>query len=138
MKKMFLILFVGLLLSCTDKDDKTIDLDLIGKWRLIEVLLDPGDGSGTFYNITSDKTIEFHSDGTITSNGSICAATGRANIPSAGTYSLVDSTISSPDCANDLPFNTRFKKEGSSIIISYPCVEPCKEKYIKTQNESLP
>jgi hypothetical protein len=32
---------------------------LVSKWHLIEQLMDPGDGSGTFQPVTSDKTISF-------------------------------------------------------------------------------
>jgi hypothetical protein len=132
MKKTLALVFAILLLSCSDNDDQTTDSTLTGKWKLTEILMDPGDGSGTFHPVSSNKITEFHSDGTITSNGSICMASGETNFPGSGTYSLADSTIHSADCAKGLPLNTTFKMEGASLIISYPCDEPCREKYIKT------
>jgi hypothetical protein len=131
MKKTLALVFAILLLSCSEPDDKTTDSVLIGKWKLTEILMDPGDGSGTFHPVNSNKITEFHSDGSVTSNGSICMASDQTNFSGKGTYSLVDSTIYSADCAKGIPLNTTFKIEGSSLIISYPCDEPCREKYLK-------
>ena len=131
MKKILTLVFAILLYSCSDTDNKTTDSALIGKWKLTEILMDPGDGSGTFHPVNSKKITEFHSDGTITSNGSICMASVETNVPGSGTYSLADSTIHSADCAKGLPLNTTFKMSGASLIISYPCDEPCREKYLK-------
>ena len=131
MQKIWVLVFAILLLSCSEIDDNTTDSVLTGKWKLTEILMDPGDGSGTFHPVSSNKITEFHSDGTITSNGSICMASGETNFSGSGTYSLADSTIHSADCGTGLPLNTRFKMEGASLIISYPCDEPCREKYLK-------
>ncbi|MDD3788879.1 MAG: hypothetical protein PHO94_09315 [Petrimonas sp.] len=87
MKKILvLLIFCGVLFSC-DKSDDTENTELIGKWKLTEVLADPGDGSGTFHKVSSNKTIEFQPNGAITSNGSICEMLGETTIPSSGTYS---------------------------------------------------
>ena len=119
------------ILSCTNKDKNIENPGLIGKWRLIEILADPGDGSGTFQKVNSKKTIEFYSDENITSNGSICYMSIEADATSVGTYSLSDSTIFSPDCSNYFRWNVRFTIEKSFLIISYPCDEACVEKYKK-------
>jgi len=130
MKK--IIILFGILLtvfSCDKSDDKQIDTDLIGKWALIEVLADPGDGSGTFHPVQSNKIVEFHTDGTITSNGTICDMSIEANETTSGTYSLVDSTISPADC--NYPMKIKFEHSGSLLILYYPCFEPCRIKYEK-------
>ncbi len=130
MNKIFLVLWsFGVLFSCSKSEENT-NTDLIGKWKLIEVLADPGDGSGTFHSVSSDKIIEFHSTGTVTSNGSICSMSIESNSSSSGTFSLSDSTINSPDCSA-YPLKIGFQKEGSILIISYPCDEACMEKYSK-------
>ena len=113
--------------SCSKKNENKIDSDLVGVWKLTEVLADPGDGSGTYQGVNNDKTIEFHSNGVLTSNGGICGMTTGSNSPSSGTYSLMDSTIS---CSNS-GVKIRFKKMGSTLILNYPCIEPCGEKYVK-------
>lgn len=105
--------------------------DIIGKWKLVEVLMDPGDGSGGFNPVSSDKTVTFLSDGTVRSNGAICWMSIAADSPSSAEYSLVDSTITSRDCPPDLPFPIRFEITGDELIISYPCIEPCRAKFRK-------
>lgn len=70
MKKLiFTLIIAGILFSCNNDDDSNLNTDLIGNWQLIEVLSDPGDGSGTFSSVESDKTITFKSGGIIASNG---------------------------------------------------------------------
>lgn len=123
MKTIPLALFLAVtFFSCSKKDEKRIDSELVGVWKLTEVLADPGDGSGTYHSVNSNKTIEFHSDGTLTSNGDICNM--------SGTYLLTDSTINASNCSNST-FKIRFTKVGSTLILNYPCIEPCGEKYVK-------
>ena len=130
MNKTLLTLFLsGILLSC-NKSDYNKDFELIGTWELIEVLSDPGDGSGTFHKVSSDKVLIFQSDGTILSNGSICDMSIESVSSSSGTYSLSDSTINSSDCPNT-PIKIKFHKTGSTLTISYPCFEACIAKYVK-------
>lgn len=116
--------------SCTKKNESKIDSELIGVWKLTEVLADPGDGSGTYHAVDTDKTIEFHADGTLTSNSAICNMAVDPSKPSYGTYSLADSTIRSTNC-QDSGFKIWFRKVGSNLILNYPCIEPCGEKYVK-------
>ena len=131
MKTISLVLFLTLtFFSCSKKNENKIDPELVGEWKLTEMLVDPGDGSGTYHSVNSDKTIEFHSDGAFTSNGEICEMSIESNTPSIGTYSLTDSTINSSNCANSA-IKIRFKKIGSTLILYYPCIEPCGAKYVK-------
>jgi hypothetical protein len=123
------LFLTGVLISCNKSDDNT-DCDLIGTWKLIEVLADPGDGSGTFHSVSSEKILEFQSDGTVWSNGSICDMSIEAVSSNSGTYSLSDSTINSSDCPNT-PIKIRFHKIGSTLTVSYPCDEACIAKYVK-------
>ncbi|MBN2666961.1 MAG: hypothetical protein JXR67_10645 [Bacteroidales bacterium] len=130
MNKTLLTLFLtGVLISCNKSDDNT-DCDLIGSWKLIEVLIDPGDGSGTFHSVSSEKILEFRTDGTVWSNGSICDMSIESVSSSSGTYSLSDSTINSSGCP-DTPIKIRFHKVGSTLTVSYPCDEACISKYVK-------
>ena len=130
MNKVLIVLFsIGILISCRKSDDNK-NSDVVGKWKLIEVLADPGDGSGTFHGVSSEKILEFQANGTVTSNGSICDMSIESVSPSFGTYSLSDSTISSSNCSNS-PFKIKFRNEGSTMTISYPCDEACIAKYIK-------
>lgn len=75
MKKIFLLLITTVLfISCNTNDDAPTpeEVSLIGNWRLIEYLADPGDGSGVFTTIDSNKMLTFNPNGVITSNYSLC------------------------------------------------------------------
>ena len=133
--KHFILLFAtaGLLMACNNDDDNSAtnpENDLIGYWRLIEVLADPGDGSGEFAPVESGKIITFQTDGVITSNGSLCDMHVGVTSPSTGTYSVETSTFNSPDCANG-EYDYPFEQTGNILVIEYPCIEPCKAKYQK-------
>ncbi|NRD21498.1 hypothetical protein HNV08_15695 [Winogradskyella eckloniae] len=126
MKKLVYILLVIItLVSCSDDD--TEDADLIGNWKLIEVLSDPGDGNGTFQDIDSEKTITFFEDGTFSSTESICNSATTDDLY-IGVYT--DSNLT-PDNCSDSGWAYNFVIDGNTLILSYPCIEPCKEKYIK-------
>jgi len=119
------LIIIGSLSSCNKSNDN-INSGLVGQYKLIEVLADPGDGSGIFQSVSSDKKIEFHSDETVTSNGELCNMGIESNSATNGTYSLVDSTINSTNCNN-----LKFELKGNELIINYPCIEPCRAKFIK-------
>jgi len=131
MKNIILLFGLVVLMSSCSNDDSGGDIstDLIGEWQLIEANADPGDGSGTFQPVDSDKVVVFLSNGTVTSNGSICILSIDSNNPTSGTYSLSDSTISSSDCVADR--DVEFEIVNSNLIMRYPCIEACEEKFTK-------
>lgn len=131
MRKEFILMMCLALLFACNKTDNDKQNDLVSKWKLIEVLADPGDGSGTFQPIESDLIIEFYKDGTIKSNGLLCYMTLESSDETFGTYSTVDNTISPDDCNHSLDYS--LDSENSQLIISYPCIEPCGLKFIKIQ-----
>ena len=131
MKKIVLILaIIGILISCDKDDEINSKTELIGDWKLIEVLADPGGGSGTFGAVESDKIISFENNGIITSNGRLCDISINSNYPTSGTYSISDLTFSSSDCSNP-DYDYTFEQDGNILIINYPCFEPCRAKYQK-------
>ncbi|HHZ81758.1 MAG TPA: hypothetical protein EYN28_05905 [Flavobacteriales bacterium] len=106
--------------------DNCIESQIIDRYYLIEVLADPGDGSGTFQAVESDKFIEFYSDGTVTSNGELCGMGIDSNSATSGTYSLDTYTISTSSC-----MDLNFEVTGDEVILDYPCFEPCRAKFLK-------
>ncbi len=136
MKKVILVLtLIGFVLSCGKDDNTNTNVDetfLIGTWRLVENLADPGDGSGVFLAVDSNKQITFNSDGTITSNGSLCDMSIQSETPTSGTYSSNLSFINSDDCINP-NLNIDFTLENSTLTITYLCIEPCLSKYVKIE-----
>jgi len=129
MKKCLLFLFIIGMFSCSDSDEKTDNPELLGEWELIEVLVDPGDGSGIFRKVESNKIVKFQSNEKVTSNGSLCGFSIIADNPSEGSYSITDGTIIPALC--ELSLSVKFEIKNGNLIISYPCIEPCQEKYRK-------
>jgi hypothetical protein len=126
----FLSLLLFTLLSC-EKELIPLQGDLGGVWHLKEVLTDPGDGSGRFFKVTSDKTIQFFEDHTVTSNGNLCDLSIESTVTSTAKYSLVDSSFTSKNC-NYTGRNVLFRLQSSDTMLVYiPCFEPCVSKYVK-------
>lgn len=125
---LILIVISGLFTSCNndDENDSSLNTELIGNWKLIEVYNDPGDGSGNFESVNSKKTIEFKTNGTLTANGELCNLNSDTNTTVNGTFSESNSTIITPNCST-----LGFEQNGNELIISIPCDEPCLSKYKK-------
>lgn len=126
MKKSILLLaLLGLLLSCHKNEEELAPASLAGIWKLTEVLADPGDGSGTFQPVSSNKKIVFTSDSKVTSNGSVCDMSIESNSSTTASYSEATHTI---DCQNR---PVQYELNGNTLILSYFCIEGCQAKYIK-------
>ena len=123
---------IGLLFSCVKESNNDNDSEkkAIKTWKLIEILADPGDGSGQFEPVNSNRVITFYNDGTFGSNGDICEMTTSSDFPSTGFYDNSNTTIWSPECFNS-GLDMTYDIEGQLLIINYPCFEPCRAKYIE-------
>ena len=123
------VLLLNLLLfSCSSDDDSS---GIIGQWKLSQILADPGDGSGVFTDIDSDKTITFFEDGTFSSNGNICFFEPFNDRDTNGTYSLQDQELIPINCDSFAQIIWDIKLERNGLIIYYLCIEACAEKYEK-------
>lgn len=133
MKKSILFLsIISLLLSCSKKECGFGNNCPIGEWVLIEQLVDPGDGSGVFMPVESDKTIQFKKNGSLSSNGEMCAMSGSSDESSNGTWSADDNTLTIEDCFGSLgELHITFELFGEFLILHYPCFEGCAQKYEK-------
>lgn len=141
MNKLFVAILAAVIFSCASDDSKpNEETHLLGKWKLIEQLSDPGDGSGTFQPINSNRTIEFFSDGTVAVNGVLCFISSEVGEKEIGTYIL--STDSNTDFQNDgeitpATCSSRSAKVyfdlpvSGNLILWYPCIEPCGQKFEK-------
>lgn len=137
--KHILLLITIIFISCTSDDSKPTDeTGLIGKWKLIEQLADPGDGSGTFQPIVSDRSITFFKDGTLEINGELCFMSSEVGDRETGSYKLImdsdtqnDGEITPNICSSrsakvyfDLPVS-------GNLILWYQCIEGCGQKFDK-------
>ena len=67
MKKIgYMLLTTGIVRSCPKTNGK-----LVGRWKPVEILADPGEGSSEFHQVSSKKVLDFYAGGTMKSNGYI-------------------------------------------------------------------
>lgn len=142
MKKCLYLLISVLVLTCTSDSTTFIDNpELLGKWKLIEVLVDLGDGSGTFQPINYNKTVEFFNNATVTSSGYLCFIS-EESISSTGTFEIISSNESDTNFDGKIkPNSCEFSEteiyfdinSDNKLILWFPCIEGCGEKYEKIQ-----
>lgn len=129
---LFLFFFVSIAVfsGCKSDDDNGDELDdgITGQWILIEMLADPGDGSGVFMPVESAKTITFNEDGTYSSNGDICSFSSDTTTPSEGTYSETENGFSI-DCDTPFPLPLSLNIDQGDLIVVFTCIEPCLQKF---------
>lgn len=131
MKKLAFYLFLFILSSACQSDEQTVMPEVaFEQYQLIATLLDPGDGSGEFMPVESDRVITWYEDGTFDCNEDLC--TGD-EVSIEGTYSTEDGILLF-DCAAPLPddlFYRFFFDDDENLIVAIPCIEPCWSKYQK-------
>ncbi len=138
--KYFFSLFATaiLLFSCSEDDNNEANEanSVVGTWRMVARNLDPGDGSGEFTPVTSNKTITFESDGTVTSNGNLCSFSVDSDTPTSGTYSVEEGKIYPTDCDFTFGFSDdlTFELVDGEMITSVLCFEPCEVKYVRQES----
>lgn len=125
-----LLILLNLLISCNKNDQELAPASLIGTWKLTEMLQDPGDGSGTFQPVNSNKKIVFVNSNQVTSNGVLCDMSINSDTFTTGSYSETTKTINPSDCQN---LTVNYEVDANSLILSYRCIEGCKAKYIKVE-----
>ncbi len=124
----FTILLALLVLSCNKNKHSTQTPDDLGTWRLTAIYLDPGDGSGSYQSVSSQKKLKFDA-GLVLSNGQICDMSTDASSSSSANYQLSDSTIIG--CSQYMLGDLRFSITVDTLLVYYPCIEACIAKYIR-------
>ena len=128
MKLLGVFILISLLTINCNKNSKA-DSKITGKWRLIEQLLDPGDGSGEYVTIDSEKTLDIKSDGTFTCNGDICSINGKSEYASSGIFDSEAKTITGTACMTESLFDIGYSFKSGKLILAFPCFEPCLQKF---------
>ena len=128
MKKLALLVFVIVTLSACSTD-AVDDSDLVGNWQLVQILADPGDGSGSFRSVESEKIIEFRADGTVTTNTSLCEP-NSTEIISSGSYDVENHTIFT-DCENPTVQQIDFEFQGRYLVLHFISNEGYSQRYQK-------
>lgn len=129
--RILLMLFIICILSCGSDDTPSNSEELTGEWRLIEVLADPGDGSGRFSPVESQRRISILEDGTFSSNGELCDFSIAADGSTQGSVLKDDQGFF---LACEAPFTSRVRLslEDGKLIVTFFCIEPCQHKYERT------
>lgn len=113
-----------------DKDRYSSAEEITGTWKLIEALADPGDGSGTYQPVTSDKIIQVYSDSSFVSNGNMCTMNSDTTGSASGFFIDTENINLTPgSCWGGFPLS--YEHNGNQLIIRYNCIEGCSQKYVK-------
>lgn len=141
MKNCALLLVLLFLFNCTSDDNSPKgDVELFGKWKLIEQYTDPGDGSGDFSSISSNRTVEFFSNGTIVANGILCYMSSEVGENNSGTFKLISSNETDTNHDGEiLPNDCEFSEtkiyfdinSNNKLVLWYQCIEGCGQKFEK-------
>jgi len=120
------------LLSACKPENDTSNLPInqvVGEWKIIEILIDPGDGSGQFEATPYNIRLEFSPEGKVRGNGILCSY-GESNSWKEGEYSISDSMITT-NCDSGELRNQFSLENGKLILSSMHCREPCRAKFVK-------
>ena len=132
MKKTFFTLIVVILFfSCSDDDHDCPDNEFVGSWKLIEVLADPGDGSGTFLPIESTRTLTFKNNGIISTNTSLCNPYSD-EIRTSGTYDILEKKIHT-NCEGTNIATIFFRMENEHLILDFFSLEGYSQKFERVE-----
>ncbi|MCV9388186.1 hypothetical protein [Reichenbachiella ulvae] len=137
--KMLLSLSIVLvfLASCQQQEvihEENIDNPLVGKWKLIEQLADPGDGSGTFRATDKNLQIEFFENKTFKATRSMCSLANYEPQTTEGKVDLNLEVLYPEGCDNlydDVEFQIQYKMEDGQLLLYYFCIEGCGQKFEK-------
>lgn len=129
MRSLVILIAFFTLLSCSSEDINSSNI--VGTWKLTQVLADPGDGSGVFSDIDSDKTITFFSDDTFLSNGNLCFFDSITPEATEGAFSIEYENITPYNCETFHLIDLNYKIENGTLIVYFHCIEACAEKYTK-------
>lgn len=90
-------------------------------------MIDPGDGSGKFHKVESDKSLKIKSSGKIESNGDLSKLSTETGDRTYGKLLKVTNGIILNSHQTELKIYYELK--GDSLLVYYPCKEGCAEKY---------
>ncbi|ALM21747.1 hypothetical protein AAT17_11135 [Nonlabens sp. MIC269] len=123
MNKLLILFIIPLLFSCQEDDEVQIETDVIGEWEIVARYADPGDGSGSFQP-TTGKFLTFSNNNVLFCNQGFCFAS-LTQATTTGSFDDSNKTITTSDCDATYSFN------GMFLEVSYLCIEPCIERYIR-------
>ncbi|NQX82729.1 MAG: hypothetical protein HRT66_12180 [Flavobacteriaceae bacterium] len=129
------LILIVIIASCSKNESvdipKPVEPELVGEWKLTEILADAGDGNGVFQPTESNKTIRFKADGTIVSDISLCNPYSEEIIYHA-TYDLSTNSITT-GCENTNISSIWFEISGENLILNFLSIEGYSQKFEKIE-----
>lgn|SRR5690606_3884328 len=118
--------------ACTAPEPTTQNNGIMGKWRLVEELGDPGDGSGTFQPVAkgAERILVFERGGSFREiRGPIYSSNNVYD-----TYELLEDNkirLTSEAQENRPPMIwTYYELTPHSVTIGFSCIEACLGKFV--------
>ena len=107
---------------------------LIGKWKIVEYLGDPGDGSGTYHEVKDEvgHIIEFRENGEFIEK----KGQGQSSVPLFNAYKVLDDKrIELIPIDKSAPSHIWHYSDLSAtkLTLGYGCIEACSGKYIAVE-----
>ena len=131
----FLGCFVFLGCENPECDDTSVCLaEIESTWALTEAYFDPGDGSGSFTPINSNRTITFFENDTFASSGSLCNFDVNDQEAMSGGINRTEGLLEFPNCFSNTTeefISLSYSISGDELILSFLCDEPCQWKFIR-------
>jgi hypothetical protein len=136
MKKYFsLLVLLNFVISCSkESSPKSESPDILGAWKVTEILIDSGDGSGTFEPYPEDWTLYFNTDGYVGTEFSLCDPTFHASEgTSYGFRYIADENRIVTNGCHDGDFMLTYHLNGDSLILHYPGDETRDYKFVRDE-----
>ena len=128
MKTIFSILIAIVLLSSSCEKEDSVFRNLEGKWVIKKILVDPGDGSGRYRDVSEKHHIEFFKDGSAKSSYSVF---GLQMLLSFKVMDSVQVTLSFKDTSSQPSTPYRYNFSGDTLVLNPPCFEGCGLKLVR-------
>jgi hypothetical protein len=112
--------------SCNKEEFKKHNYNLVGKWKRVEVYINPGNG-GSWQPDKSDKqvTVEFTAEGKIISNDSYFSSFTNYQVKPDNTIEF-QPPLNGYTRAVYYSFNT-----DTELTLTYACIEGCGDRFVK-------
>lgn len=138
------LLLLWTVMACTNDPSEPLDdtakralkenNGLVGKWKIVEYLADPGDGSGTYHEVKSElaHTIEFKENGEFVEK----KAVGQSSVPLFNAYKVLDDKrIELIPIDKTSPSHIWYYSDlsASKVTLGYGCIEACSGKYVAVE-----
>lgn len=126
MIRILLVTFLAVFISCNKEEFKKHNYTLSGKWRRVEVYVNPGNG-GSWQADKSEKTVtlEFTADGRVVSNDNF-----YANF--SGYQLKADNTIEFQPPLNGMPRAVYYSfNSETQLTLTFACIEGCGDRFVR-------